>query len=232
MRLNVDWEPGKQIILPSEQDIFLSGNAADLSLRRLISPDTIELVIEKKITREVPVHNNIQLKTAPGYTIVGDVVIEPISVEVRGPQSAVDDIDSVYTQTVVVEDLKFPFRKSIPLVKPENKHMELLTEEVTIAADVQKLMEKTIHDVPVTVRYLPQNYDAIVIPSQIAVTIQGGVEIVPQIQKNDIDAYIEYQSKLDSTREFIVNIDPIDGIEFRDIDPDRIKVSLLTQGNN
>ena len=232
MRLNIDWEPGTQILLPSEQDIFLSGNAADLSLRRLISPDTIELVIEKKITRHVPVLNNIQLKPAPGYTIVGDVVIEPIAVDVRGPQSAVEAIDSVYTQSIVVEDLKFPFRKIFPLIKPANEQIELLTEEVTIAADIQKLMEKTIQDVPVTVRYLPQNFDAIVIPSQISVTVQGGAEIVPKIQKNDIDAYIEYYAELDSVgREFSVNIDPIEGIEFRNIEPDRIKVSLLTQDN-
>lgn len=232
MRLNIDWEPGTKIILPSEEDIFLSGNAAELDLRRLISPDTIKLTIERKITRDVPVLNNIQLKPAPGYTIVGDVVIEPVSVEIRGPQSAVQAVDSIYTQTIVVDDLKYPYRETFPLIEPANENMELLTKEVTIAADIQKLMEKTLNDVPVTVRYLPQHYDAIVIPSQISVTIQGGVELVTQVQRQDIDAYIEYHAALDSAgKEFSVNIDPIEGIEFRDIEPDRIKVSLLTQTN-
>ncbi len=228
LRINIDKDPGVYIIRPSDNDISLTGNSKKLYSRRLLWPDTIVVKIEKLITRKIPVKNNIALKPQPGYTIVGDVVYEPDSVRVRGPESAVRALDSLYTQSLQISDLRFPFSKKFKIIQPPNEQITILDPEITVEADIQKLLEKTITNVPVIVRYLPHQIDAIVIPAQLSLKVQGGVNVVFRLTAKDINAYIEYRENLDIRGgDFPVEIEPIPGVRFRDIKPDRFKVRLI-----
>ena len=230
LRLNVAAETGTQILRPTEKDVFLSGVSQNLTLRRLIWPDSIIVQVDRVITRELPVANKISLKPAPGYTIVDKPTLTPNRVKVRGPQSLISQFDSIPTQTLELDNLKFPIERKIPLSMPNGQEIKLLTAEVVVSAEIQKLMEKTIANVPVTVRYLPQQIDAIVIPSELTVVIVGGVEVVYGITAKDIQAYIEYHKGLSVlTEECPVIIEPIGNVRFREIKPDRFKVVLQHQ---
>lgn len=228
LRLNIDKEPGVYIIRPSDNDISLTGSAKKLFSRRLLWPDSILVRIERVITKKIPVRNNISLKPQPGYTIVGEVIYDPDSVRVRGPEHAVLALDTLYTKSIQISDLKFPFNKKFSIIQPPNEQITLLDQEITVEADIQKLLEKTITNIPVMVRYLPHRIDAIVTPAQLSLKIQGGVNVVFPLSVKNIDAYIEYHSGLDERgKDYPVTIEPIPGVRFRDIQPDRFKVRLI-----
>ncbi len=226
--LNVEREPGTYILRPTDNDISLSSSAKRLFSRRLLWPDTIVVDIERLVTKKIPVKNNIVLKPQPGYTIVGEVIFEPDSARVRGPETLVGALDSLRTKSVQISDLKYPYSGAFPLIPPQNEQIEILDPEITVEADIQKLMEKTITNVPVTVRYLPHQIDAIVTPAQLSLKVQGGVNVVFPLTNKNINAYIEYEENLDQKGdEFPIILEPIPGIRFRDIQPDRFKVRLV-----
>jgi len=228
LRLNLDKDPGVYIIHPSDNDISLTGSGKKLFSRRLLWPDSILVRIERVITKKIPVKNNISLKPQPGYTIVGEVIYDPDSVRVRGPEHPVLALDSLYTKAMQISDLKFPFSKKFSIIQPPNEQIKILDQEIIVEADIQKLLEKTIPNVPVTVRYLPHQIDAIVTPAQLSLKIQGGVNVVFPLTVQDIDAYIEYRKDLDERgKDYPVTIEPIPGVRFRDIQPGRFKVRLI-----
>jgi hypothetical protein len=227
LRLNIDKEPGVYVVRPTDSDISLSGSAKRLFSRRLLWPDTIVVKIENLITRKVPVRNNIKLKPQPGYTIVGEVVYEPDSVRVLGPENPVRALDSLYTKSIQLADLKYPFSDRFNIIQPPNEQIQILDPDIAVEADIQKLLEKTISNIPVTVRYLPHQIEAKLIPPQLSLKVQGGVNVVFPLTDKNINAYIEYRQDLESHgKDFPIIIEPIPGVRFRDIKPDRFRVRL------
>ncbi|MDZ7314973.1 MAG: hypothetical protein ONA69_01290 [candidate division KSB1 bacterium] len=226
LRMNVGSDTGRLVIYPGEKDIFLVGGGQNLIVRRLLRPDSLVLHVDKLITRELPIENRVTLKSAPGYTIVGRPQLTPDVVKVRGPQSLLAPLKAIATEEQIWEDLRFPIEKKVALVRPINR-ASLSPQEIVINADVQKLMERKFTDIPVTVRNLPAELDAFVVPSGLAVTIVGGVNVVSQIQASDIRAYIDYQTDADhSVSEFPVTLEPLPNVRFHEVQPERFKVII------
>ncbi|MBN1480477.1 YbbR-like domain-containing protein [candidate division KSB1 bacterium] len=228
LRLDVEWSSGTQIIRPTAEDIYRQGNAKKLTIRQFLGPDSIQIKIEKLLTKNIPVRNNISLKPQAGYKIIGDIIVEPESVRVQGPESAVAELDSIDTQTLLLENLKFPIQDDFSLKSPENKHVTLLDTRVTIAAEIQRLLEKVIDQVPISVKYLPQNLEATIQPPFLSVKVQGGEQSIYPLDANDIYAFVEYRPGLDSMLTDVpVQIEPIPGVKFRDIDSERVKITFI-----
>ncbi|MBN1560760.1 YbbR-like domain-containing protein [candidate division KSB1 bacterium] len=228
LRLDINWTAGEHILLPTRENIFLSSNTRKLVVRQLLGPDSIQYKIERLVAAKIPVRNTITLKPMPGYTIVGDIILEPDSIRVQGPEKAVAQLDSVNTQNLTRDNLKFRIHEHVPLLPPADKQITLLDPHVTLAADVQRLLEKVIPQVPVTVRYLPQNIDALVHPSHISLKVQGGMQIISPLNANDINAYVEYQATPDSILTNIpISIEPIPGVSFRDKSSERVKITFI-----
>ena len=95
------------------------------------------------------------------------------------------------------------------------------------AADIQRLLEKVIPQVPVTVRYVPQNIDALVQPPHISIKVQGGMQQISRLNANDINAYVEYHPGSDSVlANAQIKIEPIPGVSFRDQSSERVKITF------
>jgi YbbR domain-containing protein len=60
-------------------------------------PRTVQLVIEPKTAKRVPIVPSLQGAPAAGYRLAQATTVVPESVEVRGPRSAVDALDSLRT---------------------------------------------------------------------------------------------------------------------------------------
>lgn len=228
--LDIDWSPGRKIITPTIDNVYKTGNEGGLKIREYLGPDTIIVVIEKLVTKEIPVQNNVVIKPMASYIQVGDVTMEPEVVRVQGPERALAELDSINTPKKTIRDQKAPYHEIFTLIPPKNKQMKLLDNKVDIAVEIQQLLEKKITKIPVDVRYLPQNLEASTVqPAFIDIKLQGGLDIVSRLTADDIDVYVEYSPGMDSVLQNIsipVNIEPIKGVTFREISSDRVKVSL------
>ncbi len=83
----------------SVEDLPLGGYDG-VEVDRLIGPATIDLRIERKVKRWVPVATRVEGGAAAGTAWNGAVLADPSSVLVTGPRSAVSRLDSVVLQPV------------------------------------------------------------------------------------------------------------------------------------
>jgi YbbR domain-containing protein len=63
----------------------------------VLEPRTVQLAIEPKKVKRVPIVPSLQGVPAAGYRLAKATTVVPESVEVRGPRSAVDALDSLRT---------------------------------------------------------------------------------------------------------------------------------------
>ena len=225
LQSNFHWQEGKKVIHPTKDDVVLTGSAKDLTLLELLEPDSIPLEIEELTVKQVPIRSQVTLRPHAGYTVVGETILEPSTVPIKGPKSLVDNCDSVLTVADSWQELRHPLRNPIELLPPESDQVVLLTQKIWLSADVQKLMEKKVVGVPVSVANLPANVNALVIPSHLSLVVEGGVRVVSSITERDITAYIDLQRyPKNNSHDYFAYIEPLPEIRFRDIEPKRFKV--------
>jgi hypothetical protein len=227
LELNLEWGPGEKVLHPRTQDVILSGGAHSISVLQLIEPQEIPVVIEELASRALPVASRIEVKPLAGYTVVGDVALEPNEVMARGPNSLIQKLAAIPTVERTFEKIKTALAGEIFLTSPDPKKIMLLPGRVAYKVDVQKLMEKRIERIPVSVRNLPEGYRAMVLPAALSLIAEGGVSLIAPLAAGEIEAYIDYarlpEANGQSAPAYIV---PVPGVRYRDIEPKRFKVIL------
>lgn len=233
LEFQVPMKTGTQIFIPTSDNVVLSGWATDISVREILSPDTLYVTLERAITKKVPIKLAIQIKTVPGYTLEDSVRIDPPFVQVYGPRSLVDTLSFIATEKGIWNGLNKPFKREIRLVQPFEQLLEMRADRAAVSGDVQKLLEKKLTAIPVKVINLPPDTKAIVIPAQLSLTIQGGFNRVLPVTEKAIEAYIDYHRyiRLKET-EIAAYIQPLPGIRFMNVQPQKFKLVLEKRNNS
>ena len=217
--------------LSGEKKISLDKNnirmlrKTDVKVINIVHPKAINLVLNKLFLKKVPIVCSSKIETLPGYTVVDKVRLLPDSVVVKGPKSEIEQISSVVTEKKSFQKIKRDFENKIKLIKPQQKHVSLNVNQTKLLVDIQKLMEKRIVEIPVKIINPPRNATVTVIPSTLSLILEGGTEILLNVTRNDITAYID-DKKVVGSKE---NNHPADivtppEIRSRDVQPVRIKI--------
>jgi len=216
-----------KIVLEKNQIKFL--HKRDIEILNIVDPETVTVTITRLITRKVPVVPEVQIQTLPGYTVVGPLKLEPDSVEVVGPPSAIKTITAVHTQKKLYRKIKRDLEKKIRLLKPPFEHVKILTDEVYLTVDVQKLMEKKLYEIPVAVINTPRNLKVTVLPSTLSLVLEGGSDLLLNVTKKDVKAYIDYQKvRYSRKKSHLAYIVAPEGTRYRDVKPKRFSIVVET----
>lgn len=196
-----------------------------IEVLNIVHPETIEVKITDLITKKVPIFSEVEIQTIPGYTIVNEVMLSPDSVEIHGPEVEINNISAIRTQNKVFKNIKRDLTEKIRLANPGKNHVKLLTDEINLFVGIQKLMEKPVFEVPVTVINQPPNLKITVLPSTLSLVLEGGTDLLLNVTKQDIKAYIDYQKvHASKNKNHLAYIETPKGIRYRDVKPKRFKV--------
>ncbi len=83
-----------------------------------ISPSSVSLKLERTIQKRLPVDLVIKGKPAEGF-MAGDPVVDPPTVEIRGPRSQVKPVRSIKTAPVIIDDAVETVTVDVSLVMPD-----------------------------------------------------------------------------------------------------------------
>jgi len=220
-----DVEKSRTFVL-GPKNVFISrplGIVAD----EVITPDSITLVLDDKLTKRVPIHTKIRPLTSPGYTIVGEIQLTPDSVEISGPKSLVAPVSRVFTQEQGLTGLKADVRSIIPLASLPSDKIKVFATQVELYIDVQKLLKITLNGVRVEVRNAPTNMIVNVIPSTLDLVLEGGGDLLSNVSREDIVAYIDYNRVRNIPgNEFPAAIETPKGVSYRDVKPKTFKLTF------
>jgi YbbR domain-containing protein len=154
-----------------------------------VVPPTIAMVFEPSESRQVPVVPAVDGKPAPGY-VVGNVVSDPPTVEVVGPQSAVARATEAMTEPIEIGGAHDAVREHVtvglldPAVRLKTPRAAAVTVEIVPAP-----LERTLRSRPVRLRGLAAHLSAQASPSNVDVTVRGGRDALAEM--DDVAAYVD-----------------------------------------
>ena len=78
-----------------------------------VSPETVEIMIEKKATVELPVSVNVNRANLPGAYKSGQALVSPARVMISGPESLINQVENVLATVTVPENTKADYTSSV-----------------------------------------------------------------------------------------------------------------------
>ena len=78
-----------------------------------VSPETVEIMIEKKATVELPVSVNVNRANLPGAYKSGQALVSPARVTISGPESLINQVENVLATVTVPENTKADYTSSV-----------------------------------------------------------------------------------------------------------------------
>jgi len=102
----------------------------------VLDPRSVDLVIDTRATRVLPVKARVVGTPAAGYVLDRDPDVEPDTVRVMGPAKLVGGIDTLYTVAVDITGEREKIQRQVALALPANvANLETRRYVVTIMLD-------------------------------------------------------------------------------------------------
>jgi len=116
---------------------------------------------------------------------------------------------------------------------PDSLQIELSLTRVNVIADIQKIIERTIPEIPVQVRNAPANLIVTPLPSTLSLTVEGGEQLLFSLKRDDITAFIDYNRVHNSSSKagYAAYIEVPPGVRYRNVKPALFKL-MMERGNS
>ncbi|MCK9181912.1 MAG: CdaR family protein [Fibrobacteraceae bacterium] len=183
---------GTQRFLLSEENFV----APDFPRVHYVSSDRVaalEIELDTRIKRTVPVHLKNTFEAKDGFTIIGTPILEPDTITIAGARSALTRIFEITTSDDRYKELsndqayEFPldFSKLPPYVYPSDS-------TVKVKISVQPLVRTSFQGIPVQLigQYDHSKYS--LKPATATVEVSGGRGALSQIRQTDIQLFVEF----------------------------------------
>ncbi len=191
-----------------------------------VSPARVMLVLERTVSKEVPIIVPIQGEAARGFEIY-DLISKPATIVITGPRSHIEGISEIPTESVSLAGQKQSTRMFVSLNIRDN--MVRTTLAGPIEVDVKlgaHRAEYTIAQVPVATDDQTYTTD----PAQISVQLLVPVDFAGSLTRSDLSATIATKSldlsqlptEVEPEVDFTGNLDP--AIIIKSIKPNKVTV--------
>jgi hypothetical protein len=155
-----------------------------------IKPDSLQFQFASLSTRQVAVSSDLRFDIDRQFTIKDDVILEPDSVIIKGPDIIIDTMSSVYTKRIELGVLSKSYSGDVELKPLENVAYSQNTVHCNI--ELEKFTELAFY-IPVSVMNLPDSISIQTFPSKVKVTCNVGLSRYDRIDEKLIRATIDYQ---------------------------------------
>ncbi len=202
-----------------------------LTFQEIVFPDIIEINLDNKITREIPIKLNQSVQVQPGYLLIGKLQASPEKVEVAGPQSLVNDLSLIETKMIRLREINSDIYYEAELVNPQVDFLTLSPEKITISGEVQSIGERTIYDIPVEIKNPPANQTLRVTPETVALRVIGANRLISELSPEEIEVSIDYAAQwIPNKLDYVPSVKvPEAVLEWRELMPNRIEVIIVRE---
>jgi hypothetical protein len=156
-----------------------------------VTPPTVALVFEKSASKQVPVEPRLEGKPAAGF-VVGRRTVDPATVEIIGPDSAVERATEALTEPVSVSGARELVHETVKVGMVDSA-LRLKTSRAAVVEVeiVPAPVERTVHNVPVHLKNLAPNLTAQANPTMVDVNVRGSREGLSRLRGDDVSAYVD-----------------------------------------
>ena len=169
-----------------------------------VNVDTIEIVTEIGVNKELLVKPNYSISLTKGMVLKRPVYTVPATIETIGPVSVLENMDELQTEHIVLDEvseyveIELKLAYNTRFLKPEFKTVKLV-------AEVEALTEGEI-TVPVHISGLPKNKRLRLLPNQISVKYSTGLSHYDVISPELFDVIVKYEDVIKNSSKIPVYI--------------------------
>ena len=156
-----------------------------------VNPPTVAMRFETAATRAVPVAPAVIGEVAKGF-VIRDITAVPPTVEVIGPQSAIQRLSEALTEPVSVEGAKTSVREAVTVgAASPNVRLKIAQRAIVTVDVVPAPTEQTLDRVPVRVRNVASGLRSRAIPSVVTVRVRGSREAVDRLRGDAVTVFVD-----------------------------------------
>jgi YbbR domain-containing protein len=171
-----------------------------LELVQIIEPEKIDLEVDDLLKEKKPIAFSGNIGVEKGYILI-NYHFSVDSALVYGPKSMVKEIKYIYTDTLELVNKKNRFNQEVELLSPYPRLVRLNPGKINIEFDIQRLIERVVYNIPITVKNVPSYLAVEVVPNTLSLRIKGGQDIVAKVEPDFIKADIDFMKSYRSSKE-------------------------------
>ena len=202
-------------------DVEIRRPELGVAVEEIVEPQEIQIELDRRSSKVVPVIPRLQLQVADAHTRVGAVQIVPAEVTVSGPSKQVRLVKQIETDSLVRQNVAEPIDQVVLLRGPERTRLDIAPDRVSVRADIQALAEDDIDDVPVAIRH-GRGKSVATEPARVSVKVKGAVGIIASLKREDLRLYVDYRDFSGGALRVLAAVDSL--IEIRRIDPPEVNL--------
>lgn len=157
---------------------------ANVEVLDIESPHQVSLAFDRLLTRRLPVTPMVEGREAPGFIEFGGVIVEPESVDVRGPEARVRSFEFVRTEAVDISDAEASITRRVALRPPAGCSVD--PADVQIQIGLERVISRTFTDLPVEVLRPSAATSAGLSPQAGSVDVSGPESVVRALTADDL----------------------------------------------
>ena len=155
-----------------------------------IDPREIILRYDSLSSRILPVVENINITTKPGYQVSDSIKLSRPEVRLYGSRSVLDTLNEIRTKLVFLENASKTKELTAQLDLPEGVKSDYETVKLTIP--IEEFTEKKIN-LPVLCHDIPHNYVLRLFPSTVEVTCNVPVSQFRELTEEKLEIIISFK---------------------------------------
>ena len=156
-----------------------------------LSLDELHVKLDVIVSKKVPVVFDSDISYKEGYKLTGVMSLQPDSVLVSGPSSAVDSVHSIITETYVKKNVSETIDESIGLQLPENSDVSISEIKVNLKLAVDEFTQKRVA-LPVEVVNVPADIKLKLLTESIIISFDVSVSQFNSISERDFRIVCDY----------------------------------------
>jgi YbbR domain-containing protein len=196
-----------------------------------VSPSTVAMVFENSASRSVPIEPDIEGEPAPGY-VIGEASVDPATVEIVGPESAVARAPNALTEPVSVDGARELVQESVtvglldPALRLKSAPAATVTVKVRPAPG-----ERALRALPVHLRNSGPNLTATAMPSIVSVSLRGNREALDRVGADDLSMYVDLAGLGSGEYTLTVRAEAPHDVGVMHIEPTAVQVRIASAKN-
>ncbi len=152
-----------------------------------IQPKIVELNLEPKLQKEIPVRENVQGSPAPGFE-VEEIIITPPTLRIEGPATEVEETNEATTGLILLNGENKSLEVSVnpvPLA-PQNSRVRAINAAKTLV--LIRIRERPVRRsfLGVPVQFKGKRFRTQVDPNLLQITLEGPSSLIQGLEPSDL----------------------------------------------
>jgi hypothetical protein len=193
LRINAtQFSAGRHQLNLSPANTSLPSASSFLTLDEVVLPSTIQLNIDSRTERLVPVQLNIDPIPDDGFAVRTISAPVPDEVMVTGPRKIITGLQTILTERMNISGLRNDLSLNLKLLKPTGYRITLVPDSVSAEIEIVPVKTRVFSGVPIMIFNSPPDQNVRLEPATVDVTVTGPPDQIDNLPGTSIVAGIDY----------------------------------------